>query len=83
MPPRFTVRLAFCEAFSLDYAEAEESRYQQTRTPCPVYFSGNDYFTATSSEGREPKANADYQWAKEPSSLNERFGWQLWKAKKS
>lgn len=83
MPPRFSVRLAFCEAFSRDFAESEDSRYQSTRTPCPVYFVGNDYYTATASEEKKPKENEDYRWTKEPSDLNKRFGWQLWKAKRT
>lgn len=76
---RFTVRMALAEHWMADFAEVEDYRYQSGRTPCPIYTSGNDYYTATSGF-RHPRTNDEYRaWVRVPSDVTARFGWHIWK----
>jgi hypothetical protein len=79
---RFTTRHAVACYLGFDAAEMEDYRYQPTRTPCPVYAVGNDYFTA--SKGRAPKPgtfpNPEWSWQKieEAQFYGSQLGWCIW-----
>jgi hypothetical protein len=76
--PRFSTRLAIATYFCRDVAEVEEwHRYQPTRTPCPVYYTGNDYFTAAPI-GKNPKGNADWFWTPVEDATVAHYGYQIW-----
>lgn len=74
-----TKRLAIASHFDMDAAEVENYRYQPTRTPCPVYTAGNDYYTATSPSTR-PKGSADYVWEPVYSWVTAMYGNVIWRA---
>ena len=81
MKQRFSVRLAVATHLNEDVAGIEdERRYQPTRTPCPIYTVGNDYFTAT-GKNRRPQNVGGWNWVRVRSRATEMYGWNIWKAK--
>lgn len=74
---RFSIRLAIATHFGMDVADVEDQhRYQPTRTPCAVYVTGNDYFTAAPI-GKKPKGNDDWQWKPVDDADVTHYGYQI------
>jgi hypothetical protein len=84
--PNFLPRRAIAMFLGEDEAEVEnEHRYQPTRTPCPVYSVGNDYYAATRGK-RAPKSESGHgggdpwNWVAVPTdSIPADFGWTIWR----
>ena len=80
---RFSVRHAIATFFSMDVADVEtEHRYQPTRTPCPVYATDNDYFTAARI-GKKPRSSDNTQqgtwtWQAIEAPKVAANGYQIW-----
>ena len=80
---RFSVREAIATFFNADIATVEEEhRYQPTRTPCPVYATGNDYFTATrigtKPRGSDNARQGTWVWQAVEAPRAAGFGYQIW-----
>ncbi len=84
--PRFSARNAIACHLGEDGADVEGNRrYQPTRTYCPVYTVGEDYFTATRSAKSEPRDGAErwgmssFNWQRVDSWVTAAYGWQIWR----
>ena len=80
---RFSIRHAIAAFFSMDVADVEAGhRYQPTRTPCPIYATGNDYFTAVRI-GKRPRGSDNTQqgtwtWQVIEAPRVAENGYQIW-----
>jgi hypothetical protein len=80
---RVSVRHTIAAHLGMDVMDVEDYRYQPTRTPCAVYSSDGDYFTATKT-ARKPRESEDnhfgtWKWRRTPThGYAEAVGWHIW-----
>jgi hypothetical protein len=78
---KFSVVHAVASYLGEDVEETKARRYQPTRTPCAIFNTENDYFTATKSAKKQPKASPEWAWnAVQTEGYVKAAGWQIWQA---
>jgi hypothetical protein len=73
---------AIATYFCCDVYEAEECRYQSTRTSMPVWTKGIAFYCVTKGS-QKPAVHSDgmeWKWKRVDDNFINSFGWKIWKS---